>query len=346
KRLSNDSILAAYGHDPAVQQESVQAVWRSKDYDRPVTVIGFMGRKDNEDCLRAEETSTGKPILTGIQRSQLEWQSLQTEVEVTDEVQEITETEKELRNQIEALQSTVQSMEERLTAFEQENKEIKERDNTLEQRNTELEEENAQLRSALVEAMEETTPSRSWRDRVKKASEAPQRAAVWWQVKRDEFMRPENRGKRRAIGAVIGALAVVGGSYMMYKLGQNSVPDIDHDALKDLQTDVNDIQDQIADPNHGLGALADQHSSIQQQIESISAPEILGGYDTQSLNSYGDTIWDHVDKTLRSELGYQPTNSQIRETTQKVLDLNGLSWADARHLRVGYDFKIPKNLSN
>ncbi|HLG90677.1 MAG TPA: hypothetical protein VI336_00725, partial [Candidatus Saccharimonadales bacterium] len=158
KRLGNDSILAAYGHDPAVQQEPVQAVWRRKDYDRPVTVTGIMSRKDNEDNLKAEDATTGKPVLTGIPRSELEWRPAQVDVETPQEQQEMTETERELRSQIEALQSTVQSMDERLTALEQENKEIKERNNTLEQRNTELEEENAQLRSALVEAMGETTP--------------------------------------------------------------------------------------------------------------------------------------------------------------------------------------------
>jgi hypothetical protein len=118
----------------------------------------------------------------------------------------------------------------------------------------------------------------------------------------------------------------------------------------DRQKDILSNQERIFDrqgeimnnPDWGLKAVDNEVEAIQRQ--ALTGGELRGGFESQSLNFYGDTIWYHVEDSLRAELGYQPSVSQIHHATQRILEINGLSWADARHLPLGYDFKIPANL--
>lgn len=79
-------------------------------------------------------------------------------------------------------------------------------------------------------------------------------------------------------------------------------------------------------------------------------PEAIGKANIQELNHYGDTIWDHVEDTLRKRLGREPSDAEVRIATDKVLDINGLRWngggwgVDAHKLPVGFDFKMPRRL--
>lgn len=64
----------------------------------------------------------------------------------------------------------------------------------------------------------------------------------------------------------------------------------------------------------------------------------------ESLEFKGNNIWSDVEKNLKVKLGYQPSDSQIAKATNHVLQINGLSGHDARHLPVGFSYKIPNNL--
>lgn len=71
-----------------------------------------------------------------------------------------------------------------------------------------------------------------------------------------------------------------------------------------------------------------------------AAELVAADYRIESLSGTGDTIWAHV----AAELGSDATDAEILKATKEVLDLNGLSWQEARSLPGGYEFKIPENL--
>jgi hypothetical protein len=127
-------------------------------------------------------------------------------------------------------------------------------------------------------------------------------------------------------------------------------PDYGLEALDTQQEQILENQEKIIDrqqeiinnPDWGLKAVDNEMEDIQRQLSA--GGEFVSGFEANSLNYYGDTIWYHVEDSLRAELGYQPSVSQIHQATQRVLEINGLSWTDARHLPLGYDFKIPANL--
>ena len=174
------------------------------------------------------------------------------------------------------------------------------------------------------------------------------------------------------MGAVLGALAVAGFAYWLgTKAGGNGGVDalnVDIDNLRsdlnELNTELTDQHQELASEHDALANLLEQHETaasrrvaeLNQQIDNLqnelAASQARGpgpeagayGPGLESLNDYGDTIWDHVEKNLREQLGYQPSEEQVRQATQRVLELNGLSWHDARHLPVGYDFKLPPKL--
>ncbi|HET9850227.1 MAG TPA: hypothetical protein VFP35_01200 [Candidatus Saccharimonadales bacterium] len=64
----------------------------------------------------------------------------------------------------------------------------------------------------------------------------------------------------------------------------------------------------------------------------------------ESLTHYGDTIWYHARADLANQLGRTPNNHEVWDATQQILNKNGLSWEQARHLPVNYQFSVPETL--
>lgn len=58
---------------------------------------------------------------------------------------------------------------------------------------------------------------------------------------------------------------------------------------------------------------------------------------------HGDTIWNGIADTAAKN-GHHFSYEHVRQLTEQTLKANGLSWADARHLPVGYHFDIPREV--
>ena len=58
---------------------------------------------------------------------------------------------------------------------------------------------------------------------------------------------------------------------------------------------------------------------------------------------HGDTIWQDIADTAAKN-GHHFSDEHVRQLTEQTLKANGLSWADARHLPVGYHFDIPQEV--
>lgn len=174
---------------------------------------------------------------------------------------------------------------------------------------------------------------------------------------RDGYARSE---RRVGAAALIGGVAIVGAGILAYWLWQRTGHNIakGFNGLAENQAELNarlGNLEHIVDPNGSKPGNAISH--LHQEVHKLqnmyegrvnggqgNIPE-YGGAHTASLEYYGDTIWYDVERQLQNELGYQPNDSQIAAATQHVLNINGLSWEGARHLPVGFDYRIPNNLA-
>lgn len=83
----------------------------------------------------------------------------------------------------------------------------------------------------------------------------------------------------------------------------------------------------------GVGSGGDTASSEQN-----------GSMEWEYLEIKGNFIWHDVTKHLTSELGYHPDDQLTARATNYVLKINGLNAQSARHLPVGFSYKIPNDL--
>jgi hypothetical protein len=79
-------------------------------------------------------------------------------------------------------------------------------------------------------------------------------------------------------------------------------------------------------------------NGLTEQFGAGDLPEVNGNK-IGALESKGGNIWTDV-KDMLSENGNTPTDAQIHEETERILQLNDLSWEDAENLPVGFEFKI------
>ena len=121
-----------------------------------------------------------------------------------------------------------------------------------------------------------------------------------------EYFNDEEKGKPRkvVVGAVVGAVALVGSAYLATKMGGGSGSGFSR-------------AHELAQPRGGGSAAA---GNVLSEILPQGIPLPKGG-----------TVWE-----LASEhLGGRPSNQQIFEETQRILDLNHINWEQARHLVEG-----------
>lgn len=125
--------------------------------------------------------------------------------------------------------------------------------------------------------------------------------------KAGEYLSDEQEGKRRRrnAGIVLGA-AAVGYAFMQ---------------LKGIHL------------SGGTGAKETVLPPPQPKAEAVQ-------HATESLSRKGDTIWKHAEERLRHGGVLHPTNAQIHQETQALLELNNLSWEEAKHLKVGTKIKV------
>ncbi len=139
--------------------------------------------------------------------------------------------------------------------------------------------------------------------------------------KAKEYLSDEEKGKSRKLiaGAVVGATAVAAVAAVYFKMhhGMESGPvqkgSGSNDTLK-----------------HLLDGRGDNPAGAGDTVKHV----------TETLNHKGDTVWSHAQHELTSHGNLHPSELQIHAETQRILDLNNMSWDDARHLSVGTKLKV------
>lgn len=136
------------------------------------------------------------------------------------------------------------------------------------------------------------------------------------------------RHGRRVIGALLVAGGLVGAFFLGRHFGYDVIPGPDG---------------KVGPPGEG----------------AKKAAEAAGGFKTQELRYYGDTIWAHGRATLAQAMGGKlPKDWQIWEWARQTMELKGnkenilnsqghwrSTWEGARHLPVGFQFKISDRIT-
>jgi hypothetical protein len=121
-----------------------------------------------------------------------------------------------------------------------------------------------------------------------------------------DWLSDEEKGRRRGITAGVIGVAAVGGAMLAAKYGS----------------------DMFGHVAHGQGGSAGTGGHIGEAIR-----------DNMTLHQ-GDTIWGDLSREA-SQHGHHLSEAQIHQLTGQTLEANGLTWEDARHLPVGFNFTIP-----
>jgi len=166
------------------------------------------------------------------------------------------------------------------------------------------------------------------------------------------YMTDPEKGRRRqatTVGAIIGFSALVlANRYGAFDFGDDSViheigsasdpsdPSIVGFETPAIETPAPIVADTIpADTTPNIISSSSGGGQVREQVQTLT---------TARLDRANSTIWDQVQSVLTRESGRQPSHEDVLQATRKVLTLNNLSWEDARHLPVGYKFKIPVDL--
>ncbi|MFO0781990.1 MAG: hypothetical protein U0524_03865 [Candidatus Saccharimonadales bacterium] len=175
-----------------------------------------------------------------------------------------------------------------------------------------------------------------------------------------EYFTDDEKGKERTIvGLAAGAVALAGTAYVIYKSGSHdhvseSMPKgnghghahqagnelfnsgVDgsngHEAAQNAAQHGAEQAQNAAQHGHEAAQQAAQHGAEHAQAMVINGQEIE--MPKSFMLADGDTIWGHAADIL-SQNGNQPTDAQVQELTQHLLDINNISWDDARHLSSG-----------
>lgn len=147
--------------------------------------------------------------------------------------------------------------------------------------------------------------------------------------------------KRRALIVGIGAVAVAAtGYYLVSKYGMShhsptpKQPGNKRDAINNALPPVG-----VRKPPSSTLDTSVLHNSIAPHALPASphGAEVM----PQTIHiTNGDTVWGQASSHLAMQGSGQPTQSQVFTETQRILDLNGLSWEQARHLTSGVSLKI------
>lgn len=101
--------------------------------------------------------------------------------------------------------------------------------------------------------------------------------------------------------------------------------------------DLNHIKDQA------VGQLSNSGASPHKVLEhAAAAGDLSHAKDSivEQLSSSNGTVWEHVSK----HLGENAKNVDVERFTKRILDANGLTWDEARHLPDNYKFNVPREL--
>ncbi|GEM_PF-5916375 len=144
-----------------------------------------------------------------------------------------------------------------------------------------------------------------------------------------EYFNDEERGSaRRRTAKAAGVVALFGTMYSAYKLGTADFFEGSSSA------------EAIGGPSQTPGVEVAE-DVVKTDVKSASAPE--ASVVTMRLDRQNETI-SHVAQAFLQDHGYEVTNDNIYKLTNAILEKQGLTYEDARHLPVGYKVTIPQDI--
>lgn len=137
----------------------------------------------------------------------------------------------------------------------------------------------------------------------------------------------ENNSKKRK-ALLIGAVAVAG--IVGWKTG----------VIGDAVDSVKDLFDGSDNTDKGNSSGADKPENNNTASDKPNRDKAPTVGDIGILEEKGSNIWEDAEQNLISKGINGPSEAQIQAETQRILDLNNLSWEEARDLPVGYKFQV------
>jgi hypothetical protein len=164
---------------------------------------------------------------------------------------------------------------------------------------------------AAAEANPATATAKGTRGRIKRMQErANNRLMTMYNRITGKTSDPETVNKRRKLAAVVLGASAVAGAFLAYKGLSSGGGSGSGSATHHV----------VAGAGPGVGEVA----------------AVAAGHVTAAVMKHGNTVWG----IAREHLGGHPTNGQIFHETQRLLDLNHLSWEQARHMADGTEVKL------
>lgn len=145
------------------------------------------------------------------------------------------------------------------------------------------------------------------------------------------------KARQRIAGAVIG-LMVVSGLGSLQFLSDKDNAENEFAGTRD-KTEQVEGSTSTALPSDEAGGRVTTEPEIKGAVNQATISQEQAVNISEQL-SPGDTIWAHAEQQLIREGNPDPTNAQILENTQRILDENGISWEEARRLPIGFQFKV------
>lgn len=161
-----------------------------------------------------------------------------------------------------------------------------------------------------------------------------------------EWFNDDEKGKRRKAGAAVaGALVVAGAAYLALKTGTthndvdggNSANGLDPNVNPDGSFDIPTGTD-ATDPG-GTEYTPGQEGTTTTPADVYPSGASTASHETVTMQ-HGDTIWDLAQLDLIDHGNSNPSNLDILNHTQEILDANDISWEEARSLADGTKIKI------
>lgn len=154
---------------------------------------------------------------------------------------------------------------------------------------------------------------------------------------------PEHKTKRRLAGAAIGALALAGTTYLVYKgLAPNNHSQVHETAQQAIPSKAPAHHAEVLQPATPAKSPAGHPVAHHAAKAAAKAKQYK-----ESLKYQGDTIWSHIQHRVQAHyhnLSQHKLAELTAKYTKQTLRLNHMSPAEARHMNVGDSFITPNQL--
>jgi hypothetical protein len=156
----------------------------------------------------------------------------------------------------------------------------------------------------------------------------------------EENPEDQKNGKRKWLAAAaVGIVAVGIGAGLLMRDGGDDGGERGDTAIEQ-QDDVDNETGNGSPDAEGESDDSDTDTSSEDGDSTAGHETAPGGENIGVLEANGSTIWEDAKANLIKHGTASPTDAQVMAETQRILDLNDLTWEDAKKLPVGYEFRV------